>query len=248
MSQVTIASIDIPNHLRAAQKSRVKALADSIASQGLLQPVGVTPNPDAPERFLLEYGRDRLEACKRLKHEAIGARLLAVNSEQHNVATRARISLRRFTAGERAIACLAWQRRHDKARCPTGITGVPAEAAGISASTPKIGTKTDFSVKAFADHAAMQTGISARTILRYIRAGKNVNRELLSFIAEDNLIRLWNIELIGRLDSRSQQVTVELVRNGTSVRETIYEMVFVPMFGCPSREGSNDVSQVLPAA
>ncbi|HEX4573047.1 MAG TPA: MT-A70 family methyltransferase [Dongiaceae bacterium] len=71
-----MAAITIPAHrLRQLQSEIVADLAASIAVQGLLQPIVVSV--ERRERYRLIAGRHRLEAMRRLGHDAIDARIVS---------------------------------------------------------------------------------------------------------------------------------------------------------------------------
>lgn len=221
MFQATIASIDTPKNWRTVKVSRVRQLADSIATQGLLQPIGITPNPEAPDRFLLVFGKGRLEACRLLNHETIDAKVLAVNPEEHEAATAAENIFRsELTAGERVIALSTWQAFYQKAH-PASSDRI-AKAAVTRKVSAAIGRgQTPEPVPpSFSEHAAETTGVPARTIRRYAGAAQNLSEEHLGILAERG-VPLKDIEQINKAAPEVQQRAVSLIASGMASREAI---------------------------
>jgi ParB family chromosome partitioning protein len=83
LERVPLAAIE-PNpsqprrHFAAA---RIEALAQSIASQGVIQPLVVRPHPGAPGRYQLIAGERRLRAVQRLGWQTVPAVVRAVPDE-----------------------------------------------------------------------------------------------------------------------------------------------------------------------
>lgn len=79
---VTISDIYIPDNVRdPGWEKKLKNLMSSIKQRGVLQPVGLFPYGGAKgpngEKFELVFGYRRLEACKKLKHSQVPARVLS---------------------------------------------------------------------------------------------------------------------------------------------------------------------------
>lgn len=71
MEDTFIDNIDVPPRLRAVDDAKVKALADSMKSIGLRQPITIWAKPD--DAFQLVAGAHRLAAAKMLGWETIAA-------------------------------------------------------------------------------------------------------------------------------------------------------------------------------
>jgi uncharacterized ParB-like nuclease family protein len=63
-----------PNRMRQLRPEKVDEFAESIAARGQLQPIIVRPRGDTD--YLLVVGSHRLEAVRKLAHEAIECRVL----------------------------------------------------------------------------------------------------------------------------------------------------------------------------
>jgi hypothetical protein len=75
-----------PNRMRQLRLEVVDEVAASIASEGLLQPIVVRPDPKGAG-FLLVAGWHRFEAKRKLKHETIECRVLeGLSADQARVA------------------------------------------------------------------------------------------------------------------------------------------------------------------
>jgi ParB family chromosome partitioning protein len=75
-----------PNRMRQLRPEVVDQVAASIASEGLLQPIVVRPDPKGVG-FLLVAGWHRVEAKRKLKHETIECRVLdGLSADQARVA------------------------------------------------------------------------------------------------------------------------------------------------------------------
>jgi ParB family transcriptional regulator, chromosome partitioning protein len=73
---IAVDSISVPpDRMRKPRPDVVDELAASIATEGLLQPIVVRPDPKKAG-FLLVAGWHRLEAKRKLKHETIECRVL----------------------------------------------------------------------------------------------------------------------------------------------------------------------------
>lgn len=63
---IPVEQISVPENVRELDPEHVQALAGSIALQGVLVPLVITPNPDQPDGWLLVAGFHRLAAVRQL--------------------------------------------------------------------------------------------------------------------------------------------------------------------------------------
>jgi ParB/RepB/Spo0J family partition protein len=68
--QIAIADIVVPEDRRPLDQAKVAEIAESIKAIGLLSPIGVFVDKT---KFVLVYGRHRLEACRSLGQDEIAA-------------------------------------------------------------------------------------------------------------------------------------------------------------------------------
>ena len=83
MVDIPIKNID-PNPFQARtgfDEDKIRELAESIASVGLLNPVLIRPNPNNDDRYQLVHGERRLRACKVLDWENIPAMVKDLSDE-----------------------------------------------------------------------------------------------------------------------------------------------------------------------
>lgn len=70
IEEVELSKVDVvegKNPRKSFNKTKLDELAASIESDGLLEPMGLEPNPDAPGRYILLWGERRFRACKQNK-------------------------------------------------------------------------------------------------------------------------------------------------------------------------------------
>ena len=79
--------IKVPDGWREVDPEVVDQIVRSLPDRGLLQAIGVRPDPDEPGGFLLVFGRHRLEAHAKLGLETIDCRILDVDDEDAEVVT-----------------------------------------------------------------------------------------------------------------------------------------------------------------
>jgi len=86
-AELPIALIDPdPSQPRKSfDEDTIKELASSIEHTGLLQAIGVRPNPDKGGRFLIVYGERRWRAHQLLGRESIRAELVALPETKHGI-------------------------------------------------------------------------------------------------------------------------------------------------------------------
>jgi ParB family transcriptional regulator, chromosome partitioning protein len=80
-----------PDRMRQLRSEKVDEFAESIAARGQLQPIIVRPRGDTD--YLLLVGWHRLEAVRKLGHEAIECRVVeGLNADQALLSVRPRTS------------------------------------------------------------------------------------------------------------------------------------------------------------
>lgn len=128
-------SIDNPKisaEVRSFNKEFAVQLADSIKIDGLLIPIAVRPNPDAPGRYILVNGRHKLYAVKQvLKQDLIEARIFADMGDAEAALVRDAEQLwhNPLNAAQHAAALKRWHEHWQNSLPPIdGLT----EAAGLN--------------------------------------------------------------------------------------------------------------------
>lgn len=91
-------------------KTSLRELADSIAQQGLIQPIAVAPDPESDEQFIVVAGERRWRACKLLERETIPAVITQGNPDE--IALIENIQRENLTPIEEAEALAKIMERH----------------------------------------------------------------------------------------------------------------------------------------
>ena len=166
---IAVDSIGVPpERMRKPRPEVVDELAASIATEGLLQPIVVRPDPKRAG-FLLVAGWHRLEAKRKLKHETIECRVLdGLSADQARVAEIDENLIRAdLTPSERAVHHAERKALYLKLHPETKHGGAPGKAGG--------GKKAkDAKLASFVKDTAKKTGKAKRTIARDV--GQQVMR------------------------------------------------------------------------
>lgn len=203
-----VASIRVGKRLRTANSDKVAQLADSIKTNGLLQPVGIT------NEGKLLYGLHRLEATKALGHTHIAALIITPDNKAQAELLEIDENLIRadLTELEQSVQ-LARRKELYAAIHGTGHGG-----------DRKSSNYQDDSAKpsSFVEDTARNTGISKPTVHRKVALGKALAEyaeELANTDIADNQAELTALAKI--TDTEEQKAVVLLLRAGEadSVKE-----------------------------
>lgn len=217
---VSIASIEVPKKWRTVKKKTVAELVLSLRQDGLLHAIGVRPSP-VPNKFILVFGRHRLEAAKKAGWTEIEAKVMEVGEREAEGATNAENLFRNNLNGaERVIALKSWSERyvaehpevHGRGKAGGAVTKAKfaAEKTGEAKELPK----------PFAEHASEQTGIPAKTIKNHLTIGRNLSEEQMGVLAERD-VPLKHIETINKLPAEKREQAVALVASGLGAGEAV---------------------------
>ena len=193
-----------PNRMRQLRPDKVAELAESIAAQGLLQPVIVRP---CGKRYLLVAGRHRLEAVKQIGHDEVTAIILdglnadaALLAEIDENLVRADLS-----PAERALHLAERKRLYEKLHPQTKHGG--DRKSGRSSSQNE-------NLKSFTAHTAQKTGKGRSTISREVARAKIVG---LADVIGTALDCADELDALAKLPEAEQGKLVARVKAGERV-------------------------------
>jgi ParB family chromosome partitioning protein len=209
---IPLHSITVAIHrLRELRPDKVDALAQSMADQGLLQPIVVRPHEDGG--YWLVAGRHRFEAAKKLKWTEINCTVLddmeadrAELIEIDENLIRAELS-----PAEEAMHLTRRKELYEK------VHG-KSKAKGARAANKKMGKTndaTDNLSDAFTTDVAKKTGQTARNVRRKVARSKNV--AVLSGIVGTSLDKGCEIDALAKLPVEEQRSLAEAAKRGEKV-------------------------------
>jgi ParB family chromosome partitioning protein len=161
---IPVSQIIVGKRLRPVDADAVKALAESIAQVGLMQPIVVAKTEDADE-FTLIAGRHRLAAVKKVGHEEIKCvvRTVASRDEAQVLEIDENLSRKELTAAEEAsqlkLRVALWEKI-------------------AAASGKKLTGKGKTEAKMSTRELAKKTGKSKDTIARGLKRAKVLGDDL----------------------------------------------------------------------
>jgi ParB family chromosome partitioning protein len=218
---IPIAAIDTPRKWRPLKKKTVNELVLSLNQDGLLQPIGVRPGVD-PERYVLVFGKHRLEAAKKSGWEEIDAKVFGFDEATARAATDAENLFRNQLApAEKILAMKSWTDRY-VANHPDvhvkGLAGGQARSAKLRAGR---GDATAVApAPSYAVAAAEQTGMSVTQVREYARAGSNLTEEELGILAE-RAMPLEVIKRINKLGPEARERVIAMIASGMGGHEAL---------------------------
>jgi ParB-like chromosome segregation protein Spo0J len=235
-TQVSVSAVSVPNMWRKPHKATVKAIADSFEEDGQLQPIGVRPDPDSPDEYVLVYGKRRLEAAKKLGWGSIEAKVITCDGDAAGAMTNAENLFRSpLTAAEKVIALKDWNERY-RAKHPELLGR--GKAGGEAKRRAKQGLPpTD--VKPFAVHVEEVTGLERSRVHAYLKAGKNLTDEQLGVLAEAKASR-DQVRQINDLTEDRRTEAVTPVASGLAVADAIVQATLPPNATVEKVGGSAD--------
>jgi ParB family chromosome partitioning protein len=174
---IEVGLIFTAGRLRGTDNAQVKALADSIAEVGLLNPITVYPreiirNGQKSEGFGLVAGAHRLEACKSLGWQEVPAIVVDLDEDDRIIAEcDENLCASKLTASEQAMFTAkrkeAYLRKH------------PETAHGGDRKSDQV---EKFSTWSFADDQAAKTGVTARKVRMDAERGEKVTIAALAMV------------------------------------------------------------------
>jgi ParB family transcriptional regulator, chromosome partitioning protein len=167
---IPLHSITVAIRLRELRPDKVDALAQSMADQGLLQPIVVRPHKDG--RYWLVAGLHRFEAAKKLKWKEMSCTVFDdMEADQAELIEIDENLIRsNLSPAEEAMHLTRRKELYEK------VYG-KSKAKGARAANKKMGkTKdaTDNLSDAFSTDVAKKTGQTARNVRRKVARSKNV--------------------------------------------------------------------------
>jgi ParB family chromosome partitioning protein len=210
-----------PNRMRQLRPEVVDELAASIASEGLLQPIVVRPDPKGAG-FLLVAGWHRFEAKRKLKHETIECRVLdGLSADQARVAEIDENLIRAdLTPSERAAHHAERKALYLKLH-PETQQGGSREGAGRPKRDGKKakskGQNGPLKKDAYTKDAAKKTGKSSRTIKREVARGENIDPQALADLAGTCLDNGTELDALAKLPAAEQRSLAEAAKRGEKV-------------------------------
>lgn len=223
---VSIDSVDVPEGWRKARQADVAQLANSLAREGLLHPIGVRHDADSG-RYVLTYGRHRLDAARKLGWPEITATLLPPGRTEAFYASMTgaenlfRIDL---AAADRVLALKRWHEGYVAEHPETA-----GHAAGSLASVrARSGAEPEGDdALTFVAHVADVTGMDRKTVERYLYSGKNLSEEQLLVLAQAQVVH-EHLKAINKLRSDQVDAVVALVASGCGAAEAIAQATLPP--------------------
>jgi ParB-like chromosome segregation protein Spo0J len=200
-----------PNRMRQLRPEVVDELAASIASEGLLQPIVVRPDPEGVG-FLLVAGWHRFAAKRKLKHETTECRVLdGLSADQARVAEIDENLIRAdLTPSERAAHHAERKALYLKLHPETKHGGAPGKAGG--------GKKAkDAKLASFVKDIAKKTGKAKRTIARDVSRGEKIDPQALADLAGTCLDNGTELDALAKLPAPEQRSLAEAAKRGEKV-------------------------------
>jgi ParB family chromosome partitioning protein len=217
---LAIDSIGISKDSRKSAKKKVQELADSMKVDGLLQSIGVRKDPENSERYLLVFGRHRLEAAQILGWSGIEAKLLDLDEHSAESATLAENLFRNPLKQPDYLAALKRWNDAYNAKFPETTehrAGGKARARQRQAETSrKIAEPVEpLSVPTFTQHAAEVLGVSPVKIRRDVRIARAIGEEGLGILTEASVPPPVIQKIADLKNPDHRQKAVELIGSGT---------------------------------
>lgn len=221
---VQIDCIKIPRGRRRAKDDKVHSLAQSIASIGLLQPIGVTPD------YRLVYGLHRIKAVELLKRRTIDCVFIEAD------ALRTELAEIDENVERNALEALEWsqtlKRRKEiyEALHPEAKAG----AAGGNAKATNAKSALVEKTPSFTADTAEKTGASQRTIQEDVAIAENISEGVQKQIADlpiaDNK---GELKRLAALPEKDQEKVAEKLKSGKAetVREALPKSTAKPKTG-----------------
>lgn len=235
---------------RTHDKDFMKKLALSIETDGLLQPIGVRPDPNNPGCYLGVFGRHRAGATTDiLKRDQIAAHVfLDMDDEEAEIATVVENLFRNpLSKTQQAKAIATWHDQYDKKRAAYA-DAKKVNAAAEKKATPKKARATQVQSgpeeveaidpvaveplppeppKNFAAHVATVTGESETTVKRALKIGKAFTPSQLEVIEQQGVNQTWQ-DTIASLPAPKRDAVINLIASGMDEKDAISKVEGTP--------------------
>ncbi len=201
------------NH-RDLNEDNVKRLMDSIAKVGLRNPINVRQKTSGAPPVLIS-GAHRLEACKRLKLDTIGA-LVMLNEtdiEAELASIDENLSRQNLSQADEALAV---QRRAELVKALADEDDGGANAPASKQSQRRQGTSTGPNAASTRDLAA-KTGRSKDSIRRAKTRAKELGTETLERVKDTSLDKGTELDALAKLPTSKRETLVSKAENGEKV-------------------------------
>ena len=224
MNTILIQKIQVCERLRKVRTEAVTALAESIKTLGLLNPVLVTPiheddTPEAVKAYRLVAGHHRLEACKQLGMTEIGVNIVTIGEVDQRLAeideNLCRAELNHLERAEHLVA----RKSLYETKYPETKNG--SKGGGRDG----IGTKHrgENEKKSFSVDTAKKTGKTERNIQQAVRRAKNISQDIRDVIRDVETIadNVSELDALAKMNETEQKSAVQAVLDGKaqSIRE-----------------------------
>jgi uncharacterized ParB-like nuclease family protein len=199
------------DRMRRLRPEKVDEFAESIAARGQLQPIIVRPRGDTD--YLLVVGSHRLEAVRKLGHEAIECRVLdGMDADQALLAEIDENLVRAdLTPSERAA--------HHAKRKQLYLKLHPETEKGKAGGRPrKTSDKmSKVSTSGYAKAAAKKVGKTSRTVARDVSRGEKIVPQALADLAGTCLDNGTELDGLAKLPAAEQRSLAEAAKRGEKV-------------------------------
>jgi N6-adenosine-specific RNA methylase IME4 len=195
----------LPGRMRSLRPEVVETLAQSMATNGLLQPIVVRPREGLG--FYLVAGSHRLEAARKLKWEGIRATI--VDGMNVDSALLAEIDENLI----RADLSPAEQAAHHAARKEIYERLHPETKRGVAGGKARQGSASDN--LSFAEDTAGKTGVNKRTVERSVARGRDIPN--VADLAGTALDKGEELDALAKLSPDRQEVLIDRAKAGERV-------------------------------
>lgn len=218
--------IDIPpadKSVRSLSKSSCYSLAESIKEHGLLQPIGVSENPEgSSKKYTLVFGKHRLYAISKILHKDTIPAVKVLDPEMgidltsiaENIFRHSPTKSQLLTARKRWFD--AYINRHPEQGRPT------------EEDKSQIGHKGNFTVAGFTNQLAEITNRTPRQARREARIYKNLNEQQISDLSSSDVTQS-DIEAIAAVEEpvTTQKIVDAIIKDKIDAVDAI-EMIAPP--------------------
>jgi hypothetical protein len=197
--------------MRKLRPEKVDDVAESIAARGQLQPIIVRPRGDTD--YLLVVGSHRLEAVRKLGHEAIECRVLdGMDADQALLAEIDENLVRAdLTPSERAAHHAKRKALYLKLHPETEKRKAGGRPRKTSDKMSKVSTK------GYAKAAAKKVGKTSRTVARDVSRGEKIDPQALADLAGTCLDNGTELDALTKLPAAEQCRLAETAKRGEKV-------------------------------
>jgi ParB-like nuclease domain len=199
-----------PDRMRQLRPEKVDEFAESIAARGQLQPIIIRPQDSG---YVLVVGSHRLEAVRKLGHEAIECRVLdGMDADQALLAEIDENLVRAdLTPSEPAA--------HHAKRKQLYLKLHPETEKGKAGGRPrKTSDKmSKVSTKGYAKAAAKKVGKTSRTVARDVSRGEKIDPQALADLAGTCLDNGTELDALAKLPAAEQRRLAEAAKRREKV-------------------------------